>query len=96
MNIRPAALLFSVVVILVGGIYFYTSTSNNEKSVNTELPVPVEDKITETAAEENFLEIVAAASSGCGSLFPCDGGKRIRGHQTARIQATGLHSPERC
>src|SRR3989338_6776651 len=52
MNIRPAALLFSVVVILVGGIYFYSSTPNNGVSVNTELPVPVEDKITETVAEE--------------------------------------------
>ena len=52
MNIRPAALLFSVVVILVGGIYFYSSTPNNGVSVSTEMPVPVEDKITETVAEE--------------------------------------------
>src|SRR3989338_1266769 len=51
MNIRPAALLFSVVVILVGGVYFYTSTPNNEISVDTEIPVPVADKITETVAE---------------------------------------------
>src|SRR3989338_10054368 len=52
MNIRPAALLFSVVVILVGGIYFYSSTPNNGVSVSKEMPVPVEDKITETVAEE--------------------------------------------
>src|SRR3989338_7267922 len=52
MNIRPAALLFSVVVILVGGVYFYTSTSNNEASVSTEMPVPVADKIKEMTAEE--------------------------------------------
>ena len=51
MNIRPAALLFSVAVIFAG-VYFYTSTSNNEASVSTEMPVPVADKITETVAEE--------------------------------------------
>src|SRR3989344_2452664 len=50
MNIRPAALLFSVAVIFAG-VYFYTSTSNNEASVSTEMPVPAADKITETVAE---------------------------------------------
>ena len=68
MNIRPAALLFSVVVILVGGVYFYTSTSNNEKSVNTELPVPVEDKITETAAEEKPAATGSPADSSSAVL----------------------------
>src|SRR3989344_1270946 len=50
MNIRPATLLLSVAVIFAG-VYFYTSTSNNEASVSTEMPVPAADKITETVAE---------------------------------------------
>ena len=51
MNIRPAALLLLVAVIFAG-VYFYTSTPNNEASVSTKIPVPVEDKSTEMVAEE--------------------------------------------
>lgn len=62
MNIRPTALLLSAAVIIAGA-YFYTSTSNNEESVNTEMPVQGEGKITETVAEEK----PAAAEPPAGS-----------------------------
>ena len=67
MNIRPAALLFSVAVIFAG-VYFYTSTSNNEASVSTEMPVPVADKITETVAEEKPTAAGSPTDSSSAAL----------------------------
>ena len=67
MNIRPAALLLSVAVILAG-VYFYSSTSNNEVSVSAEIPVPVADKSTETVAEEKPAATGSPADSSSESL----------------------------
>src|SRR3989338_9794504 len=67
MNIRPAALLLSIAVIFVG-VYFYTSTPNNEAFVSKEIPVPVEYKITETVAEEKPAATESPTDSSSASL----------------------------
>ena len=67
MNIRLTALLLSVAVIFAGGVYFYSSTINNEASVSTGMPVPGEDNITEIIVEENPA---ATWSSGASAPAP--------------------------